>query len=122
MKITRRFILEGLKCQASIGIYDIEKNTKQAVLIDVELLLSEDTEPNGDSVHTTIDYDIIRDTVLKLVKASHYNLQETLARSIFDSLIKLPEVSALRVRTAKPDAYDDCHQIAYDLSNLPFYS
>jgi FtsZ-interacting cell division protein YlmF len=37
---------------------------------------------------------------------------------IFDALHALPEVAAVRVRTAKPDAYDDCQQIAYELSNL----
>ena len=119
MIISRRFLLEGLNCQASIGIYDAERKAKQTVLIDVELLLREGTEPQTDSVETTIDYDVIRDTIHNLVVAMHYDLQETLARSIFDTLLSLPEVASVRVRTAKPEAYDDCQQIAYELSNLP---
>ena len=39
MTISRRFLLEGLSCQASIGIYDAERKAKQTVLIDAELLL-----------------------------------------------------------------------------------
>ena len=62
---------------------------------------------------------MIRDTIHNLVGAMHYDLQETLARRIFDALLALPEVSSVRVRTAKPEAYDDCQQIAYELSNLP---
>ena len=119
MTISRRFLLQGLKCQASIGIYDAERQDKQAVLIDAELLLCDGTEPQNDSVDTTIDYDVIRDTIHKLVGAMHYDLQETLARRIFDTLLALPEVAFVRVRTAKPEAYDDCQQIAYELSNLP---
>jgi dihydroneopterin aldolase len=87
-------------------------------LIDAELLLRDGTEPQNDTVDTTIDYDVIRDTIQQLVEMQHYDLQETLARRIFDALQALPEVAAVRVRTAKPDAYDDCQQIAYELSNL----
>ena len=119
MNISRRFLLEGMSCQASIGIYEDERQVKQTVLIDAELLLCDGTEPQTDSVDTTIDYEVIRDTIHKLVGAMHYDLQETLARRIFDALLALAEVSSVRVRTAKPEAYDDCQQIAYELSNLP---
>ena len=119
MKINRRFLLQGMCCQASIGIYEVERKVRQTLLIDAELLLVDGSEPKGDVVESTIDYDVIRDTILELVGATHYNLQETLARCIFNSLSELPEVGAVRVRTAKPDAYDDCKQIAYELSNLP---
>ena len=118
MTTTRRFLLHGLSCQASIGIYDAERQAKQTVLIDAELLLRDGTEPQTDSVDTTIDYDVIRDTIHSLVEAMHYDLQETLARRIFDALLALPEVVSVRVRTAKTEAYDDCKQIAYELSNL----
>ena len=119
MTISRRFFLKELNCQASIGIYDAERHAKQTVLIDAELLLRDGTEPQTDSVDTTIDYDVIQDTIHKLVGVMHYDLQETLARRIFDALLSLPEVDSVRVRTAKPEAYDDCQQIAYELSNLP---
>ena len=89
------------------------------VLIDAELLLCNGTEPQIDSVDTTIDYDVIRDIIHGLVGVKHYDLQDTLARHIFDALLALPEVAFVRVRTAKPEAYNDCQQIAYELSNLP---
>jgi len=119
MTIHRRFILEGLACQASIGIFEAERQAKQTVLIDAEIVLRDGTEPDNDSVDSTIDYDVIRHVIHRLVGAGHYDLQETLARRIFDALSALPEVDKVRVRTAKPEAYDDCKQIAYELSNLP---
>lgn len=119
MTMNRRFILQGMRCQASIGIYEAERQARQTVLIDAELLLRDGTEPQTDTVEATIDYDVIRDTIHQLVEMQHYDLQETLARRIFDVLQTLPEVATVRVRTAKPDAYTDCQQIAYELSNLP---
>tara|TARA_B110000977_G_scaffold196056_1_gene275669 strand:- start:804 stop:1160 length:357 start_codon:yes stop_codon:yes gene_type:complete len=114
----RRFILEGLECMASIGIYDAERAAPQRVIIDAELQMFTATEPKDDLVETTLNYDLIRETIMEIVMARHYDLQETLARQLFDALCQLHDVRAVCVRTAKPDAYDDCRQIAYQLSNI----
>jgi len=34
MTMNRRFILQGLSCQASIGIYEAERQARQTVLIE----------------------------------------------------------------------------------------
>ena len=117
--MNRKFMLKGLELQASIGIYDHERAAPQRVVIDAELMLDGEREPQNDDVAATLDYDQIRDTIRAIVTSRHFDLQETLARRIFDALQTLPEVAAVRVRTAKPDAYDDCQEIAYELSNLP---
>jgi dihydroneopterin aldolase len=88
------------------------------VLIDAEIMLAESTEPTTDRLEDALNYDVIRTTILDIATSRHFDLQETLARQIFDSLAVLPGVSAVRIRTAKPDAYEDCRQIAYELSNM----
>ena len=114
----RRFLLEGLDVMVRIGIYDAERLSPQRVIIDVELVLDTDTAPQSDDVSETLNYDLIRNTVMDIVGRQHFDLQETLARALFDNLAKLPDVTGLRVRTAKPDAYDDCDTIAYQLSSF----
>ena len=116
--INRRFILEGLECMCRIGIYDHERAAPQRVLIDAELLLSPVSEPVSDDVNDSLNYDVIRETILEIVASRHFDLQETLARELFDSLRVLDGVIGLCVRTAKPDAYPNCKQIAYQLSDL----
>ena len=116
--INRRFILEGLECMCRIGIYDHERVAPQRVLIDAELLLSQISEPMSDDVDDSLNYNVIRETIVKIVASRHFDLQETLARELFDALQMLDGVIGLRVRTAKPDAYSDCKQIAYQLSDL----
>jgi len=114
----RRFLLEGLECACRIGAYDHERLAPQSVLIDAEIMLAESTEPTTDKLEDALNYDVIRTTILDIASSRHFDLQETLARQIFDSLSALPGVRAVRVRTAKPDAYEDCRQIAYELSNM----
>ncbi|MDA9639600.1 dihydroneopterin aldolase [SAR116 cluster bacterium] len=116
--ITRRFLLTELECLARIGAYDHERLAPQRVLIDIELVLVAEDEPQRDQLAETLNYDVIRTTVLQIAESQHFDLQETLARRIFDALASLPEVHQLGVRTAKPDAYGDCRQIAYELSNI----
>ena len=116
--IRRRFLLEGLSCQCRIGAYDHERLAPQRVVIDAEVALAGTDEPTSDRLEDTLNYDLIRGTILGIAGSQHFDLQETLARRIFDSLSALGGVQAVRIRTAKPDAYDDCRQIAYELSNL----
>ena len=118
MTLTRRFHLEGLECACRIGAYDHERLGPQTVVIDVEIMLSGDTEPQSDRLAATLNYDLIRSSILEIATSRHFDLQETLAREIFDSLAGLAGVTGVRVRTAKPDAYEDCRQIAYELSSL----
>ena len=101
-----------------IGIYDHERAAPQRVLIDAELLLSPVREPMSDDIDDSLNYDVIRETIVKIVASRHFDLQETLARELFDALRMLDGVIGLRVLTAKPDAYPDCKQIAYQLSDL----
>jgi len=115
----RSFFLKGLKVMASIGIYESERRAPQRVLIDAELFLCPAAEPADDRVDSTLNYDSIRDTILAISTARHYDLQETLARALFDALSALDDVQHVRVRTAKPDAYDDCDYIAYQLGDRP---
>ena len=114
----RRFLLEGLDVMVRIGIYDAERLAPQRVIIDVELVLDADAAPQSDDVNETLNYDLIRNTEMDIAGRQHFDLQETLARALFDNLAKLPDVTGLRVRTAKPDAYDDCDTIAYQISSF----
>ena len=118
LPLTRRFFVTAIETKCSIGIYDHERAAPQTVIVDVEVVLQADAEPTRDHIDNTLDYDQIRDGVLAITSAKHYDLQETLARTIFDKMMSLPTVIQARVRTAKTDIYPDCKEAAYQLSNI----
>ena len=78
-----------------------------------------DKEPQVDNIEQALNYDTIREMVIEIATSRHFDLQETLARTIFDAVQALSTVDALMVRTAKPDVYEDVQSVAYQLSNLP---
>lgn len=116
--LTRRFFLTGIETTCSIGIHDFERAAPQRVLVDVEVLLAADKEPAADHIDDALNYDDIRQTVVDIAKSRHFDLQETLARTVFDAVRSMKTVIGVRVRTAKPDVYKDVAEAAYQLSDL----
>ena len=117
--LTRRFVISQINVICSIGIHDFERAKKQRITVDLEVLLSTDKEPQVDTIEQALNYDTIREMVIEIAISRHFDLQETLARTIFDAVLALSTVDALMVRTAKPDVYEDVQSVAYQLSNLP---
>ena len=118
--LTRRFVISQINVICSIGIHDFERVEKQRITVDLEVLLSADKEPQVDDIEQALNYDTIREMVIEIATSRHFDLQETLARTIFDAVQALSTVDALMVRTAKPDVYEDVQSVAYQLSNLPY--
>ena len=116
--VTRRFFLTGIETICSIGIHDFEKAAPQRVLIDIEVALDPEMEPAADNINDALDYDDIRKAVIDIAHSQHFDLQETLARTVFNSVRSMKTVVGLRVRTAKPDVYNDVNKAAYQLSDL----
>ena len=59
----RSFLLKELQVMVSIGVYAAERTAPQRVLIDAELYLYPSSEPTDDQVHSTLNYDLIRETI-----------------------------------------------------------
>ncbi|XDZ65741.1 dihydroneopterin aldolase [Alphaproteobacteria bacterium LSUCC0684] len=116
--VARSVFLEEIEVVCSIGLHDFERAEKQRVLIDVEVRLASDREPVADKVDETLNYDDVRNAVIRIAEARHYDLQETLARSIFDHIRAMRDVAGLMVRTQKPDVYPNCKTVAYRLSDI----
>ena len=118
-KPSRQFLLRDIETQCSIGIHDFERAAPQRILVDVDVLLDPDQEPQADKIDEALNYDDIRQSVLALASSRHFDLQETLARQIFDSIMSMKTVLAARVKTSKPDVYKDVGSVSYQLSNMP---
>lgn len=111
----RRIFLRGLELDMQIGINAHEIGCTQRVNMDVDVYLTPPNRPVEDDIRNVLDYDFIREEVEAFIADRHINLLETLAEAIADSCLKRPEVLAARVAASKPEAYENCDFVGYEV-------
>lgn len=113
-----RIILDSLEVAADIGFHDFEIGAPQRLLVTIEVWLEDLALPPGDDPERAWNYDYLRREVEALASARRYNLQETLAHAIFARIAAFHGVSALRVRTSKPDVYPEAHGVGAEIASF----
>ena len=118
MKIrNRKILIKNLIIQASVGVYENEKQNKQKIIVNVELLLSNDSEPKQDNLEATQDYSQFRKCLIDIIQSQHFQLLEVLVEKIHSTLMINSYVLGAKVNICKPDIFNDC-EVAYELSNI----
>lgn len=108
--------ISGIETSASIGIHGFEQAARQALLVSVTLMLN--PPPKADSIEGVQDYDFVREGVLGLVAARHFNLQETLCSEILDLCLQQKGVLGAVVQTDKPDVYPGVAGVACRMGRM----
>lgn len=114
-----RIILESLAVSADIGFHDFEVGTPQRLLVTVEVWLESSACPSGDDPAEAWNYDFLRSEVEAIASSRRFNLQETLAHTLFDRIAAFHGVREVRVRTSKPDIYADANGVGVEIASFP---
>ncbi|HJQ16078.1 MAG TPA: dihydroneopterin aldolase [Allosphingosinicella sp.] len=115
---TRKIVMEDYCVAADIGFHEYEVGHPQRLLITVEVWLDEASFVENDESDDAWNYDFLRLEIAALVAGRRFNLQETLARGIYDLVAARRGVQALRVTTRKPDIYPDCAGVGVELASF----
>ena len=113
----RKILINNLELMASIGVYEKEKKHKQKIIVNLEILLTNESEPKNDNFLETQDYSQFRKIIKDIVESQHFELLEILTNKIFSAIIKKRFILGANVTISKPDIFDDC-EIAYQVSNI----
>ena len=113
----RKIFINNLILIASIGVYEKEKKNKQKIIVNLEILLTNNTEPLSDNLEETQDYSQFRKCVMDIVQSEHFDLLETLTKKIYRVISKNEFVLGVKVNISKPDIFDNC-EVAYELSSI----
>ena len=113
----RKIFINNLILIASIGVYEKEKKNKQKIIVNLEILLTNNTEPLSDNLEETQDYSQFRKCVTDIVQSEHFDLLEILTKKIHISISKNKCVVGVKVNISKPDIFDNC-EVAYELSSI----
>jgi len=113
-----RILLEALEVQTDIGFHEFEVGTPQRLLVSVDVFVSAEAFASEDSAAAAWNYDFLRTEILRMTQGRRFNLQETLAREIYELIAARQGVTGLTVSTRKPDIYPDCAGVGVEISSF----
>lgn len=108
-------LIEQIKVDCIIGVYDFERNNKQPLLIDVELNYDSSSACQTDHLKYAIDYFEITEKIYTFVSQSSYQLIEALASAIARIVLDNKLIETTKITVSKPDALNKASNVSFSL-------
>jgi dihydroneopterin aldolase len=99
-----KIFIHALKTETIVGIFDWERQVKQAVVMDIEFSADIARAALSDSIHDTLNYKAVAKRVLAFVEESSFHLVETLAEQVAMLILEEFGVSWVSLALSKPGA------------------
>ena len=96
--------IKELRAEAVIGVYDWEREIRQAVVLDVEMASDNRRAAANDQIGDALDYDAISTRIMAFIEGSDFQLIETMAERVAELVMREFHVKWLRLRLSKPGA------------------
>ena len=96
--------LRELQVETVIGIYDWERETKQIVILDLEMATDISPAAQSDDIQDALDYKAVSKRIIAFVEESEFFLVETLAEKITDIVRSEFQVPWVRLTLNKKGA------------------
>ncbi len=111
----RHVFVRDYVTKAEIGVWEHEKDTRQAVRINVDLSVVEGTDHHADQLGNVVCYNEIVTNIQSIISSGHINLVETLAEKIADMALSNPQVTAARVKVEKLEAVEGAASVGVEI-------
>ncbi len=99
-----RVFIEDLRVATVIGIFDWEREIKQAVSLDLEMAFDIRKAAASDAIADTLDYKAVAKRLIQFIESSEFQLVESLAERCAAIVLQEFPVQWLRLRLGKPGA------------------
>jgi dihydroneopterin aldolase len=99
-----RVFVENLMVETVIGIFDWEREIRQAVSLDLEMEFDIRKAAKSDSIEDTLDYKAVSKRLIRFIEQSEFQLVETLAEKCAAIVLAEFPVNRLRLKLSKPGA------------------
>ncbi len=96
--------LNDLRIDTVIGIYDWERQTKQTVILDIQMGTDIRRAAASDSIDDTLNYKAVAKRLFSFVGDSEFELVETLAEKITEILMEEFNIPWVRLQLNKQGA------------------
>lgn len=102
--MTDTVFIEGLQTDAVIGVYDWEKKIKQTLVFDLVMSHDNRLPAATDDLSKTLDYEAISNYITAYCQENVFELIETLAERLLESLMSKFELVEVELTLRKPGA------------------
>ena len=99
-----KIFLTGLKVEATIGVFEWERQIRQTLCIDLEIATDAGAAARHDKLDDAVDYKNVAKYIQDFVSASEYQLIETLAHNLAEALAREFNIKWLRLCLNKAGA------------------
>lgn len=99
-----RVFIENLTIETVIGIFDWEREIRQAVSIDLEMYCDVSKPAASDRIDDALDYKAVAKRLIRFVEQAEFQLVETLAERCAEIVLNEFPVERLRLKLGKPGA------------------
>lgn len=99
-----RVFVENLTVETVIGIFDWEREIRQAVSLDLEMEFDIRQAAQTDSIDDTLDYKAVSKRLIRFIEQSEFQLVETLAEKCAAIVLSEFPVQHLWLKLSKPGA------------------
>ena len=110
--------IEGLTGETVIGIHDSELHRPQTVVIDLYAGVPRSRACDSDRIEDTIDYGVVRERVVRLLREHRIQLLEAFAEAIASILIEEFGARWARVKVIKPHKFDDVQSVGVQIERF----
>lgn len=115
----RHVFVRDLELKTLIGVHEHEKIAPQRVIINVDLMVSEENPVDDTVFSTVVDYErVVRRIQTLLTAGGHVNLLETLAERIAASCMEDGRVMGARIRIEKPDVMAEVASVGIEIERM----
>jgi dihydroneopterin aldolase len=106
-----KIFITSLKAETIIGIYEWEKNTRQSVVLDLEMTTDIRKAAASDDIEDTLNYKSISKRLVSFTEQSRFELVEKLAEELTRIVIEEFGVEEVTLTLHKPGALSDATDV-----------
>lgn len=115
-KWTDRILIQNLKLDMSIGIYEKERIEKQPVLLSVLLEVKTNKGKVLNNIHEVVSYEKIVRDIQKLANSCHYNLIERFAEDIAENCLNNSMIEKIDITAIKTQVMPETTGVGVSIS------
>ncbi|WP_105167097.1 dihydroneopterin aldolase [Pseudoalteromonas sp. T1lg23B] len=110
--------ISQLHVETIIGVYDFEKESKQSLYFDIEMLTDISAAAQSDDINFAVDYAKVSERVIAHTTAQPVELLETLLEQLAALILAEFNVQQVTIKVSKPAAVAAAQTVGVEITRV----